>query len=266
MRPTPRLGRLLPLPDSLQIAAYFGNYYVCSPSCPLMPRVLVVDDEPAVRRALERALKLDSYDVELAADGEEALDRLVQSDIDAVVLDIAMPRLDGLEVCRRMRTAGDRTPVLMLTARDAIDDRVEGLDVGADDYLVKPFAMNELVARLRALLRRAAAHHADGTSGVEPPVRLGQLLVDAAGGVASWDGRDLGLTRRELTLLDVLARNSQVVLSRDRLLELVWGYDFAPDSRALDVFVSYVRRKLETAGAPRILETVRGVGFVLRRP
>jgi two-component system response regulator PrrA len=230
------------------------------------PRVLVVDDDEAIVDSLRRGLELEGYAVVTAADGSQALAAVSSKQLDAVVLDVGLPDLSGRVVAARMRAGGLATPILILSALDQVDDRVAGLEAGADDYLVKPFAMDELVARLRALLRRAAAHHADGASGVEPPVRIGSLLVDTAAGTASWDGRDLGLTRRELTLLDVFARNAQVVLSRDRLLELVWGYDFAPDSRALDVFVSYLRRKLETAGAPRILETVRGVGFVLRLP
>jgi two-component system, OmpR family, response regulator PrrA len=230
------------------------------------PRVLVVDDDEAIVDSLRRGLELEGYAVVTAGDGSEALSAVSSLQVDAVVLDVGLPDLSGRVVAARMRAAGLATPILILSALDQVDDRVAGLEAGADDYLVKPFAMDELVARLRALLRRAAAHLTDGAGGVQPPVRMGQLLVDAAGGTASWNGHDLGLTRRELTLLDVLARNAQVVLSRDRLLELVWGYDFAPDSRALDVFVSYLRRKLEIAGAPRILETVRGVGFVLRRP
>jgi two-component system response regulator MprA len=236
----------------------FSNYYVRSPSFPVMPRVLVVDDEPAVRRALERALKLDSYEVELAADGEEALDRLVQSDIDAVVLDISMPRLDGLEVCRRMRTAGDRTPVLMLTARDAVDDRVEGLDVGADDYLVKPFALRELQARLRALLRRAG----DGVGG--EVLRYGDLVLDPIAHEVRRGERVVELSKTEFSLLELFMQHPRQVLSRSAIFEHVWGYDFGPTSNALGVYMGYLRRKTEEGGEPRLLHTIRGVGYVLK--
>jgi two-component system response regulator MprA len=246
------------MPDSLQNAASFTNYYVQSPSFPLMPRVLVVDDEPAVRRALERALKLDNYDVELAADGEEALDRLVQSNIDAVVLDIAMPRLDGLEVCRRMRTAGDRTPVLMVTARDAIDDRVEGLDVGADDYLVKPFALRELQARLRALLRRA------GDGGAGEVLRYADLVLDPVAHEVRRGDRLIELSKTEFSLLELFMQHPRQVLSRSAIFEHVWGYDFGPTSNALGVYMGYLRRKTEEGGEPRLLHTIRGVGYVLR--
>ena len=230
--------------------------------------ILVVDDDQAVRDALRRALTMQGYDVELAADGEEALLKIRSHPhaTDLVIVDILMPRLDGLELTRRLRGDGNLIPILMLTARDQVADRVAGLEAGADDYLVKPFAIGELVARLRALLRRAAAQSSASAAALRPPVRLGLLLIDVDGAAASWDGHDLNLTGRELALLDALVRNVEVVLSRDRLLEMVWGYDFAPDSRALDVFMTYLRRKLEAAGAPRLVETVRGVGFVLRQP
>jgi len=227
--------------------------------------VLVVDDDEVIVDSLRRGLELEGYAVVTAADGTQAL-RVVSADrIDAVVLDVGLPDLNGRIVTARMRAGGLATPILILSALDQVDDRVAGLEAGADDYLVKPFAMDELTARLRALLRRAA-HHSESAAGIDPPLRLGPLLVDSHAVVATWDRRDLRLTRRELALLETLARNPGVTLSRDRLLELVWGYDFAPDGRALDVFISHVRRKLDTAGAPRILETVRGVGFVLRRP
>jgi two-component system response regulator MprA len=236
----------------------FKNYYVNPASLPRMARVLVVDDEPAVRRALERALKLDSYDVEMAADGEEALDRLVQSDIDAVILDIAMPRLDGLEVCRRLRTAGDRTPILMLTARDAIDDRVEGLDVGADDYLVKPFALRELQARLRALLRRTG----DGLGG--EVLRYADLVLDPVAHEVRRGDRVIELSKTEFSLLELFMKHPRQVLSRSAIFEHVWGYDFGPTSNALGVYMGYLRRKTEEGGEPRLLHTIRGVGYVLR--
>ncbi len=228
-------------------------------------RVLVVDDDDGIVDSLRRGLELEGYSVVTAADGTDAL-RAVEADrLDAVVLDVGLPDLNGRIVAARMRAGGLETPILILSALDQVDDRIAGLEAGADDYLVKPFAMDELTARLRALLRRAA-YHSEQARGVDPPLRLGRLLIDSHAAMASWDGRDLCLTRRELTLLETLARNPGVTLSRDRLLELVWGYDFAPESRALDVFISYLRRKLDTAGAPRILETVRGVGYVLRRP
>lgn len=228
-------------------------------------RILVVDDDEVIVDSLRRGLELEGYTVVPAADGTQAL-RVVAADrIDAVVLDVGLPDLNGRIVTARMRAGGLATPILILSALDQVDDRIAGLEAGADDYLVKPFAMDELAARLRALLRRAA-YQPEQAADVDPPLRLGPLLVDSHAVVATWDRRDLRLTRRELALLETLARNPGVTLSRDRLLELVWGYDFAPDSRALDVFISHLRRKLDTAGAPRILETVRGVGFVLRRP
>ena len=230
------------------------------------PRVLVVDDDEAIVDSLRRGLELEGYSVATATDGTQALHVAAGGRLDAVVLDVGLPDLNGRIVAARMRAGGLATPILILSALDQVDDRIAGLEAGADDYLVKPFAMEELTARLRALLRRAAYHSEDGSGGVDPPLRLGPLLVDSHAVVATWDGRDLRLTRRELALLETFARNPGVTLSRDRLLDLVWGYDFAPESRALDVFVSYLRRKLDTAGAPRILETVRGVGFVLRRP
>jgi two-component system response regulator MprA len=224
-----------------------------------MARVLVVDDEPAVRRALERALRLDNYDVVLAADGEEALDTQAASPADAMILDVAMPRLDGLEVCRRMRQAGDRTPVLMLTARDAIDDRVKGLDVGADDYLVKPFALRELQARLRALLRRAGDGIGDGEV-----LRYADLVLDPVAHEVRRGERLVELSRTEFSLLELFMRHPRQVLTRSTIFENVWGYDFGPTSNALGVYMGYLRRKTENGGEPRLLHTVRGVGYVLR--
>jgi two-component system, OmpR family, response regulator MprA len=222
-----------------------------------MTRVLVVDDEPAVRLALERALRLESYEVELAADGREALDRLATDPLDAVVLDVAMPHLDGLEVCRRLRDAGDRTPVLMLTARDAVDDRVAGLDAGADDYLVKPFALKELKARLRALLRRTA--QVDGGA-----LRFADLALDPVGYEVRRGDRRLELSRTEFNLLALFLEHPRQVLTRSLIFERVWGYDFGAGSNALGVYVGYLRRKTEAGGEPRLLHTVRGVGYVLR--
>jgi two-component system response regulator MprA len=219
-------------------------------------RILIVDDEPAVRASLERALSLEGYDIDLAGDGAAALDQLAVAPPDAVVLDLGMPRVDGLEVCRRMRAAGDRTPVLMLTARDAIDDRVEGLDAGADDYLVKPFALRELRARLRALLRRAD-HGAD-------VLRYADLTLDPGAHEVHRRGRRIDLSRTEFTLLELFMRHPRQVLSRTQIFESVWGYDLGTTSNALGVYVGYLRRKTEQAGEPRLLHTVRGIGYVLR--
>ena len=220
-------------------------------------RILVVDDEPALRSSLERALGLDAYDVELAEDGNAALDRLAAAPVDAVVLDVAMPKLDGLEVCRRLRAAGDRTPVLMLTARDAIDDRVDGLDAGADDYLVKPFALRELRARLRALLRR-----------VEEP--CGRICASPTSCSTRARTRSGAASARSSSrapsyaLLQAFLEHPRQVLSRSQLFERVWGYDFGATSNALGVYIGYLRRKTEADGEPRLLHTVRGVGYVLR--
>jgi two-component system, OmpR family, response regulator MprA len=225
-----------------------------------MPRVLVVDDEPAVRAALERALRLETYDVEVAANGREALDRFADgAPPDAVVLDVAMPQIDGLEVCRRLRDAGDRTPVLMLTARDAVDDRVAGLDAGADDYLVKPFALKELKARLRALLRRSG-----GPGG--GPLRFADLVLDPVAYEVHRGERQIDLSRTEFTLLALFMEHPRQVLTRSQIFERVWGYDFGASSNALGVYVGYLRRKTEAGGEPRLLHTVRGVGYVLRDP
>jgi len=223
-----------------------------------MAKVLVVDDEPAVRRALERALRLENHDVMLAADGEEALDALADAPADAVILDIAMPRLDGLEVCRRMRRGGDKTPVLMLTARDAIDDRVLGLDVGADDYLVKPFALRELQARLRALLRRAG----EGTDG--EILTYADLMLDPVAHEVKRGDRLIELSRTEFLLLELFMQHPRQVLTRSTIFERVWGYDFGPTSNALGVYMGYLRRKTEAGGEQRLLHTVRGVGYILR--
>ena len=220
-------------------------------------RVLVVDDEPSVRGALERALALDHYDVRTAEDGRDALDHLVEHGVDAIVLDVAMPGVDGLEVCRRMRAGGDRTPVLMLTARDAVDDRVAGLDAGADDYLVKPFALKELQARLRALLRRV-----DG--GADTLVYEDLRMSLSAHEVARGERR-IELTRTEFALLQLFLEHPEQVLTRSQIFERVWGYDFGATSNTLGVYMGYLRRKVEQGGEPRLLHTVRGVGYILRR-
>jgi two-component system response regulator MprA len=217
-------------------------------------RILVVDDEPSVRDALDRALRLDGYKVRLARDGREALNLLADEPPDAVVLDVLMPAPDGLEVTRRLRAAGDRTPVLLLTARDAVPDRVRGLDAGADDYLVKPFALEELSARLRALLRRT------GTPAAET-LRLADLRLDTGGHTVERAGSRIELTRTEFLLLELLLRHPRQVLTRGQIFEHVWGYDFGPSSNSLEVYVGYLRRKL---GEPRLIHTVRGVGYVAR--
>jgi two-component system response regulator MprA len=223
-------------------------------------RILVVDDEPAVLDAVDRALRLEGYDTELAADGQEALDALAAYSPDALVLDVLMPRVDGLDVCRRLRAAGDRTPVLVLTARDAVPDRVRGLDAGADDYLVKPFALEELLARLRALLRRS------GGTGEQEVLRVADLELRPLEHTVRRGRRPVELTRTEFLLLELFMRHPRQVLTRSQIFERVWGYDFGEASNSLEVYVGYLRRKLEAGGEPRILQTVRGLGYVLRAP
>ena len=221
-------------------------------------RILVVDDERAVREALERALRIEGYGVDLAADGTEALTRVALAAPDAIVLDVLMPELDGLEVSRRLRATGDRTPILVLTARDAVADRVAGLDAGADDYLVKPFALEELLARLRALLRRAVPGADDQV------LRFGDLSLDLGTLQVERAGRPIELTRTEFLLLELLLRNPRQVLTRSLIFDRVWGYDFGPTSNSLEVYVGYLRRKTEAEGERRLIQTVRGVGYVLR--
>ena len=220
-------------------------------------RILVVDDEPAVRESLERALKLEGYDVELAEDGADALGQLRVGAPDAIVLDVLMPNVDGLEVCRRLRSAGDRTPVLMLTAREGVSDRVAGLDAGADDYLVKPFALDELLARLRALLRRTGT---DG-GGV---LRFADVTLDPRTHEVRRGEREIELTRTEFQLLELFLRNPRQVLTRSIIFERVWGYDFGPTSNSLEVYIGYLRRKTEAGGEPRLIHTIRGTGYALR--
>jgi two-component system response regulator MprA len=229
---------------------------------PEQARILVVDDEPAVQNALSRALALERYDVAQAADGREALERLAAGDAyEAVILDVTMPFVDGLEVCRRLRDGGDRTPVLMLTAREHVDDRVAGLDAGADDYLVKPFALRELLARLRALLRRTADDDEQESTLSFADLRLDRLAHEA------WRGeRLLQLTRTEFLLLEMFMRHPRQVLTRSAIFEHVWGYDFGATSNSLGVYMGYLRRKTENGDEPRLLHTVRGVGYVLREP
>ncbi|MEV4503729.1 response regulator transcription factor [Streptomyces klenkii] len=224
--------------------------------------VLVVDDDPDVRAAVVDALTIEGYAVRAAADGLEALSAVAAAPPAAVVLDLAMPVLDGLAVCRRLRALGDRTPVLVLTARDAVADRVAGLDAGADDYLVKPFALDELLARLRALLRRAAP--AEPAAGQDTgTLSFADLTVDPATRTGDRGGTPLEFTRTEFALLDVLMRHPGQVLPRELIQERVWGTDFGPDSNSLAVYVGYLRRKLEAGGAPRLVHTVHGVGYRL---
>jgi two-component system, OmpR family, response regulator MprA len=220
--------------------------------------VLVVDDEPAVRESLRRALELEGYDVELAEDGEAALVRLENgAQPDAVILDVLMPGIDGLEVCRRLRARGSEVPILMLTARAEVDSRVAGLDAGADDYLPKPFALAELLARLRALMRRAGG---DGTD----RVRFADLELDPGTREVRRGGDLIELTRTEFSLLELFLRNPRQVLTRSIIFERVWGYDFGPTSNSLDVYIGYLRRKTEAGNRPRLIHTVRGVGYALR--
>jgi two-component system, OmpR family, response regulator MprA len=221
-------------------------------------RLLVVDDEAAVREALALVLDLSGFEVTTAVDGREAIRTLALDSPDAVILDVLMPELDGLEVCRRMRAVGDRTPVLMLTARTEVSERVAGLEAGADDYLAKPFAREELIARLRALLRRT------GWEGDEQILRFEDLELDPLAHEARRDGRLLELTRTEFLLLELLLNHPRQVLTRAAIFDRVWGYDFGPASNSLEVYVGYLRRKTEAAGGPRLVHTVRGVGYVLR--
>ena len=221
--------------------------------------ILVVDDDSAVRESLRRALKLEGYEVELAADGDAALERIgADSEPDAVILDVMMPGTDGLEVCRTLRASGNRLPVLMLTARGAVDDRVAGLDAGADDYLVKPFALDELFARLRALLRRRGAEEAE-------TLRYADLELDVTTREVRRADEPIELTRTEFALLELFLRNPKQVLTRSVIYERVWGYDFGFGSNSLDVYIGYLRRKTEAGGEPRLVHTVRGVGYVLRQ-
>jgi two-component system response regulator MprA len=223
-------------------------------------RILVVEDDRAVREALRRALTLAGYEVQSAEDGEQAIEMVVQNVPDAVVLDIGLPGIDGLEVCRRLRLLGNRVAILILTARDVVSDRIDGLDAGADDYLVKPFDVDELKARLRALLRRT------GSGGDPDSLSFAELRLDSARHGAEVDGCFAELTRTEYQLLELLMLNPRRVLPHSLIYDRVWGYDFGPASNALRVYVGYLRRKLERAGARPLIHTVRGVGYVLREP
>jgi two-component system response regulator MprA len=221
-------------------------------------KILVVDDERAVRESLRRALELEGYEIELAGDGSEALYRLESNEEpDAMILDVLMPGVDGLEVCRRLRGSGSRLPVLMLTARTEVEDRVAGLDAGADDYVTKPFALEELLARVRALLRRTSD---DG----DEVLRFGDLELDPGTREVRRGERSIELTRTEFSLLELFLRNPRQVLTRSVIFERVWGYDFGFGSNSLDVYIGYLRRKTEAGGEPRLIQTVRGVGYALR--
>jgi two-component system response regulator MprA len=221
--------------------------------------VLLVEDDPAVRGAVERALRHAGHQPALATDGVRALEQATAVPYDAVVLDLGLPGLDGLEVCRRLRAAGNQVPVLMLTARAAVAERVAGLDAGADDYLVKPFALDELLARLRALERRAPS-----SGQVRGELRFGDLVIDRDAMTCRRGEREIQLSRTEYQLLELLMANQGKVLSRDVIFDKVWGYDFGPESNSLDVYVGYLRRKLEADGERRIIHTVRAVGYVMR--
>jgi two-component system response regulator MprA len=221
-------------------------------------KVLLAEDDRGVRESLARALQYEGFSVATAEDGGQALKAARSGEADVMVLDVMMPVLDGLEVTRRIRSAGDKTPILMLTARSEVSDRVEGLDAGADDYLVKPFALDELLARLRALLRRS------GVTGETDRLRVADLEVDPAARQAWRGGQVLDLTKTEFDLLELLVYNAGVVLTREVIFERVWGYDFETTSNSIDVYIGYLRRKTEVGGFARLIHTVRGVGYVAR--
>ncbi|TDQ49970.1 response regulator transcription factor [Actinorugispora endophytica] len=229
-----------------------------SPAC----TVLIADDDRAIRESLERALQLEGYEVRVAADGVQALAAVHADPVDLLVLDVMMPGVDGLGVCRVLRAEGDRTPILMLTARVETPDRVAGLDAGADDYLPKPFDLDELLARMRALLRRAAPQTGEGTA--EPLIQVGDLRIDPGARRVWRAGREVELSKTEFDLLELLARNAGIVLDHATIYDRIWGYDFGPESKNLAVYISYLRRKLEPAGTSPMIQTVRGVGYTVR--
>ncbi len=222
-------------------------------------RILIVEDDQAVREALERALGFEGYEIETARDGAVALSMLRNHSYDLIVLDVMMPHLDGLETCRRIRAGGDDVPILMLTARTAVDDRVEGLDAGADDYVAKPFALDELLARIRALLRRSMGD-------VSTVMKVGDLVIDPGARTATRNSREMDLTKTEFDLLHLLSLTPGIVLDRERIYDEIWGIDFTTTSNSLDVYIGYLRRKTEAGGEGRMIQTVRGVGYVLRAP
>jgi two-component system response regulator MprA len=223
-------------------------------------RILLVEDDPGVRDAVSRALRGAGYDLRAAGDGPQALDVVREGAVDAIVLDLGLPTMDGLEVMRKLRADGRRIPVLALTARASIEDRVAGLDAGADDYLAKPFALDELLARMRALMRRSSIRES------EQGDRLvaGDIVIDPRTMEVYRGDRKIELTRTEYQLLELFVRNPRAVLTRTAIFEHVWGYDFGPESNSLDVYIGYLRRKLEAGGEPRVIHTVRGVGYALR--
>ena len=230
------------------------------PASRITGSLLLVEDDRGVRESLGRALELEGFDVAAASDGLVALEKATVDTHDAMILDVMMPRMDGLEVARRMRATGNDMPILMLTARHDVSSRVAGLDAGADDYLVKPFALDELLARIRALLRRG------GLSGQGDRLRLSDLVLDPAARRVFRGRRELILTKTEFDLLELLMFNARVVLSRELIMDRIWGYDFVTSSNPLEVYVGYLRRKLEARGEPRLIHTVRGVGYVAREP
>jgi two-component system response regulator MprA len=227
-------------------------------------RILVVDDDRAVRESLRRSLQFNGYTVQLAGDGQQAMEVLATQRPDAMVLDVMMPRVDGLEVCRRLRGTGDDLPILVLTARDAVSDRVAGLDAGADDYLPKPFALEELLARLRALLRRSPPEGVGALGAASAALKFADLVLDQGTREVARGERLISLTRTEFSLLELFMRHPRQVLTRGRILEDVWGYDFPTSGNALEVYVGYLRRKTEAGGEPRLIHTMRGVGYALR--
>src|SRR4051794_34679630 len=242
-----------------------------STPCPLCPhdgpvphRVLIVDDDRAIRESLARAVELEGYEVDVVVDGVAALAKTRRETFDALVVDVMMPGVDGLAVCRLLRAEGDRTPVLMLTARVETPDRVAGLDAGADDYLPKPFELDELLARLRALLRRAAPAP-EGPGRTNDVLLLARLRIDPAARRVWWADEELQLTKTEFDLLELLVRNEGVVLEHSTIYQRIWGYDFGADSKNLAVYIGYLRRKLAAAGAPNLIHTVRGVGYAVRQ-
>ncbi|MER5440548.1 response regulator transcription factor [Streptomyces sp. NPDC002790] len=227
-------------------------------------RILIVDDEPAVLEALQRSLAFEGYGTEVAVDGADALEKVASYRPDLVVLDVQMPRMDGLTAARRMRATGSTTPILMLTARDTVGDRVTGLDAGADDYLVKPFELDELFARVRALLRRSSYGATGDEADDNDALSFADLRMDLTTREVTRGGRAVELTRTEYTLLEMFLAHPRQVLTREQILKAVWGFDFEPSSNSLDVYVMYLRRKTEAGGEPRLVHTVRGVGYVLR--
>ncbi|MER7666048.1 MULTISPECIES: response regulator transcription factor [unclassified Streptomyces] len=227
-------------------------------------RILIVDDEPAVREALQRSLAFEGYGTEVAVDGIDALEKAEAYAPDLIVLDVQMPRMDGLTAARRVRASGSTVPILMLTARDTVGDRVTGLDAGADDYLVKPFELDELFARIRALLRRSSYASAAGAAGEDDVLAFADLRMDLATREVHRGTRPVELTRTEFTLLEMFLSHPRQVLTREQILKAVWGFDFEPSSNSLDVYVMYLRRKTEAGGEPRLVHTVRGVGYALR--